>query len=1005
MEADGVAGAVSTSAPMNRLGNVMRRAGWEIDYIDLDLTGDKPKADIRVHRGDGRFILAKVDGQGRAMFETFQRDRNLRMDPKNPQSRMAPHLDDTFLGRQKFEGARSMLRGMVTYLSDNATNPVALADMKAAWAGVMAGPVNSTQALPAPAAAPAPAAPAVVPGAGNAAVEADGVKADEPWKLTREQAAKDYPGDEYDKMVNRAADLGDITYDEAAKISRINSATRGRHFWAKTRKQVEADNKAAVKAARDERADFNKMKPSEGYAAWRIRANNVKNKAAVESAIKYGNDLLAVHKDRVQEALMEGKDVPAEVLADYPDLKRPAATPNAEAPASTQAPAPEPTPKAQGVAKQAQPQVTRFVTKSDMVGSTVEWQEQQASGDWMRLTTFDTMQQAKDAAASRGYDAEAIPRFVSEFSASAKRFLQAVPEAAPAERTPKAQAVKEALAGDRQPFEHAGLKVYPTKMRRDGAVVDVWAVQLPENKGTDKVLGDMLHTTIDEAKKSAEYEAKRDNDRKEWARKEEADRADSEAKKEANRGKNITERAADFTLNQPNKLPPSAGLGTGTRREAMDKAVEQGRAIRAETVEDTAAKNRDKKAVEAVSKAGYLLGLSNENIPVVKAGLEARARLKADKYPKIEYRVYGGRLAEGPFHTITKIEYDYAVQRQAEQFAAEQDRPTPAPMDAATHKDPGEPAEPVTPAVVREAIKTGVQDTGRKPSAMRAELLREIDRAIEEAPDYQDFQAVVKTMGLKDATAVFTDAKGTMGEKGAPAGYSRPKRTFKVEGDGVFTIQNSVRQLLTFRAKVESSPGFKDRQAPAGLNERATDALDRRSTDAAIANMVDEGDFQAALDFAEAKGVDIGAVKLTKLLRDRLEKWQKDQASAKAVADYEAARAEGKPAPGSLAAAFAEKDAAADDFALGQEPPKPVDKKVAAKDLAGQKDIFGGATPFADPLTLTERQLNSLRGKPITMKAQTEDGQVASWEIDAAEAVQSLRSREATIQQLVRCLS
>ena len=105
------------------------------------------------------------------------------------------------------------------------------------------------------------------------------------------------------------------------------------------------------------------------------------------------------------------------------------------------------------------------------------------------------------------------------------------------------------------------------------------------------------------------------------------------------------------------------------------------------------------------------------------------------------------------------------------------------------------------------------------------------------------------------------------------------------------------------------------------------------------------------------------------------------------------------------AAKKAEVDAAADDFALGQELPKPVDKKVDAKDLAGQKEIFGGATPFADPLTLNERQLNSLRGKPITMKAQTEDGQVASWEIDAAEAVQSLRSREATIQQLVRCLS
>jgi hypothetical protein len=242
-------------------------------------------------------------------------------------------------------------------------------------------------------------------------------------------------------------------------------------------------------------------------------------------------------------------------------------------------------------------------------------------------------------------------------------------------------------------------------MRRDGAVVDAWAVQLPENKGTDKVLGDTLHTTIEAAKESAEYEAKRESDRKQWERKDQEEAAKREAAKEANRGKSVAQRAADFSLNQPNKLPPSAGLGTGTRRDAMDKAVEQGRAIRAETVEDTAAKNRDKKAVEAVSKAGYLLGLSNENIPVVKAGLEARARLKADKYPKIEYRVYGGRLAEGPFHTITKIEYDYAVQRQAEQFAAEQDRPAPAPMAAATHKDPGEPAEPAAATAPRTAAE------------------------------------------------------------------------------------------------------------------------------------------------------------------------------------------------------------------------------------------------------------------------------------------------------------
>ena len=178
-----------------------------------------------------------------------------------------------------------------------------------------------------------------------------------------------------------------------------------------------------------------------------------------------------------------------------------------------------------------------------------------------------------------------------------------------------------------------------------------------------------------------------------------------------------------------------------------------------------------------------------------------------------------------PLDTLPLLE----VQRQAEQFAAEQDRPTPAPMDAATHKDPGEPAEPVTPAVVREAIKTGVQATDRKPSVMKAELLAKIDEAVKDAPDYMDFQAVVKTMGLKDATAVFTDAKGTLGDKAAPQGYSRPTLRFKIEGDGVFTVNNTVRQLLTFRDKVEASPGFRDRQAPAGLNERATDTLDEVS--------------------------------------------------------------------------------------------------------------------------------------------------------------------------------
>ena len=44
--------------------------------------------------------------------------------------------------RQRFEGARSMLRGMTNYLVDNASSPIALADMRSAWAGVMSAPVK-----------------------------------------------------------------------------------------------------------------------------------------------------------------------------------------------------------------------------------------------------------------------------------------------------------------------------------------------------------------------------------------------------------------------------------------------------------------------------------------------------------------------------------------------------------------------------------------------------------------------------------------------------------------------------------------------------------------------------------------------------------------------------------------------------------------------------------------------------------------------------------------------
>lgn len=138
-----IADQQAPSAAVSKLNRVMRDAGWEVEYIDIDLTAEKPKATIRVNRDDGRFLIAKVDALGRANFETFQRERSLGMNASTKGKRpLTPLVDDIFIGRQRFEGARSMLRGMTNYLADNASSPVALSDMRAAWAGVMNEPAK-----------------------------------------------------------------------------------------------------------------------------------------------------------------------------------------------------------------------------------------------------------------------------------------------------------------------------------------------------------------------------------------------------------------------------------------------------------------------------------------------------------------------------------------------------------------------------------------------------------------------------------------------------------------------------------------------------------------------------------------------------------------------------------------------------------------------------------------------------------------------------------------------
>lgn len=86
--------------------------------------------------------------------------------------------------------------------------------------------------------------------------------------------------------------------------------------------------------------------------------------------------------------------------------------------------------KSEAMAKQPRYESTRFVVKTDPIETKVEWQYLSGADSWDRLTTFPDLVSAKESAKSQGYDADSIPIWNSEWSASAGRFLPARPSQA-----------------------------------------------------------------------------------------------------------------------------------------------------------------------------------------------------------------------------------------------------------------------------------------------------------------------------------------------------------------------------------------------------------------------------------------------------------------------------------------------------------------------------------------------------------------------------------------------
>jgi two-component system, chemotaxis family, sensor kinase CheA len=293
-----------------------------------------------------------------------------------------------------------------------------------------------------------------------------------------------------------------------------------------------------------------------------------------------------------------------------------------------------------------------------------------------------------------------------------------------------------------------------------------------------------------------------------------------------------------------------------------------------------------------VKKAGKALSAEDKSAILEaarvnrKAGMSVDAAAKAAVQAQIDTVQALIAQAQGLLSTKT-VDQPATLKERAAAMAAKGEP---------VHQDPGEAPEVATKAVVAEAIKTAADNRDRKPSEMREQLLRDIQAALVEAPDYSDYELAVKSMGQKEADEAFTTSasRGALGEKFTPRGYSRPTLTFRVPGDGAFTVNNTVRQLLKFRRAVESSPGFRQtRSIPAP--ERATDALDTRGPTAAIKAMIDEGDPQAAVDYAAARGLVIADV--LKGDKVRLPKVAGLTPTAEAVGEFEPEVAEAAPAP------------------------------------------------------------------------------------------------------------
>lgn len=221
-------------------------------------------------------------------------------------------------------------------------------------------------------------------------------------------------------------------------------------------------------------------------------------------------------------------------------------------------------------------------------------------------------------------------------------------------------------------------------------------------------------------------------------------------------------------------------------------------------------------------------------------------------------------------HGDKVVEQSRVVGARSEAIAKADAMLTKVTETGSTHKDPGQPAEPATAAVVKESLAKAAENRNRKPSEMRRELLAMIDAKLPDAvdefipewkePTSEAVRNAMNSAGVGDAMARKM-LRGMYENRVAEIAERIGHVTFKVPGDGTFKVLNTRQRLEEFRKKVEKSPGFKDTSAPDPVARTGKYGepfgVERGSSGpkSAIEGMIDSVDPQAAVDYAAARGL------------------------------------------------------------------------------------------------------------------------------------------------------